>query len=159
MPPLQRAPLTHMFLGQVLGGAGPAIAAVPLTVVWVGGSFVTLLTGISAGKVGPVGAAQRVGYVFFMSVAQVRVCSRCLLLLQGPSLPATRLNPHMAQAARGGFLCSGKAAGTAFMWLWSYPRLLRLQLSPSVSTWSGSSQLCLSCCRWWAACPGSGSRS
>lgn len=57
---------------QVLGGAGPAIAAVPLTVVWVGGSFVSLLTGIGAGKVGPLDAAQRVGYVFFMSVAQVR---------------------------------------------------------------------------------------
>ena len=55
----------------MLGGAGPAIAAVPLTVVWVGGSFVSLLTGIGAGKVGPVDAAQRVGYVFFMSVAQV----------------------------------------------------------------------------------------
>lgn len=62
---------------QVLGGAGPAIAAVPLTVVWVGGSFVSLLTGIGAGKVGPIDAAQRVGYVFFMSVAQV--CSFFLL--------------------------------------------------------------------------------
>lgn len=56
---------------QVLGGAGPAIAAVPLTVVWAGGSFVTLASGLGAGKVGPIGAVQRVGYVFFMSVAQV----------------------------------------------------------------------------------------
>ncbi|BDA48868.1 probable vacuolar protein sorting-associated protein 13A at C-terminar half [Coccomyxa sp. Obi] len=56
---------------KVLGGAGPAIAAVPLTVVWAGGSFVTLATGLGAGKVGPVGAVQRVGYVFFMSIAQV----------------------------------------------------------------------------------------
>jgi len=68
----------------VLGGAGPAIAAVPLTVVWVGGSFVTLLTGISLGKVGPVDAAQRVGYVFFMSVAQV---------IQPPCLFHTPLSP------------------------------------------------------------------
>lgn len=45
----------------------------PLTVVWVGGSFITLLTGISSGKVGPIGAAQRIGYVFFMSVAQVPI--------------------------------------------------------------------------------------
>ena len=57
----------------MLGGAGPAIAAVPLTVVWAGGSFVTLATGLGAGKVGPVGAVQRVGYVFFMSIAQVRL--------------------------------------------------------------------------------------
>lgn len=64
-------------LEQVLGGAGPAIAAVPLTVVWAGGSFVTLATGLGAGKVGPVGAVQRVGYVFFMSIAQV--CDRLLL--------------------------------------------------------------------------------
>lgn len=67
--------LSQQFWLQVLGGAGPAIAAVPLTVVWVGGSFVSLLTGIGAGKVGPVDAAQRVGYVFFMSVAQVSVAS------------------------------------------------------------------------------------
>lgn len=59
---------------QVLGGAGPAIAAVPLTVVWAGGSFVTLATGLGAGKVGPIGAVQRVGYVFFMSIAQVWGC-------------------------------------------------------------------------------------
>lgn len=55
---------------QVLGGAGPAIAAVPLTVVWAGGSFLTLATGLGAGKVGPIGAMQRVGYVCFMSIAQ-----------------------------------------------------------------------------------------
>ena len=59
----------------MLGGAGPAIAAVPLTVVWVGGSFVSLLGGIGQGKVGPRGAAQRIGYVFFMSVAQVCIPS------------------------------------------------------------------------------------
>jgi hypothetical protein len=63
--------LGFVFVEKVLGGAGPAIAAVPLTVVWAGGSFVTLATGLGAGKVGPVGAVQRVGYVFFMSVAQV----------------------------------------------------------------------------------------
>ena len=57
---------------QVLGGAGPAIAAVPLTVVWAGGSVVTLATGLGAGRVGPVGAVQRVGFVFFMSIAQAR---------------------------------------------------------------------------------------
>ena len=74
---------------QVLGGAGPAIAAVPLTVVWVGGSFVTLLTGISAGKVGPVGAAQRIGYVFFMSVAQVSYLPfYAILLTHAPHQPA-----------------------------------------------------------------------
>jgi hypothetical protein len=60
---------------QVLGGAGPAIAAVPLTVVWAGGAFYTLASGLGAGKVGPRGAVQRVGYTFFMAIADVCVLS------------------------------------------------------------------------------------
>ena len=60
---------------QVLGGAGPAIAAVPLTVVWAGGAFYTLASGLGAGKVGPRGAVQRVGYTFFMAIADVRPSS------------------------------------------------------------------------------------
>ncbi len=56
---------------QVLGGAGPAIAAVPLTVVWAGGSAVTLLSSLGTGKVGPVGAVQRVGFTVSMAFAQV----------------------------------------------------------------------------------------
>ncbi len=56
---------------QVLGGAGPAIAAVPLTVVWAGGSFVTLATGLTRGQVGPLAAVGRVGFVLFMSIGQV----------------------------------------------------------------------------------------
>lgn len=56
---------------QVLGGAGPAIAAVPLTAIWAGTSVVTLLASIGSGKVGPVGAGQRVGFVIFMSLAGV----------------------------------------------------------------------------------------
>lgn len=36
---------------KVLGGAGPAIAAVPLTVVWVGASAITLIRSIYGGKV------------------------------------------------------------------------------------------------------------
>lgn len=60
---------------QVLGGAGPAIAAVPLTVVWAGGSAVTLLSSLGQGKVGPFGAVQRVGFTLSMAFAQVT----CLL--------------------------------------------------------------------------------
>ena len=63
---------------QVLGGAGPAIAAVPLTVVWAGGAFYTLASGLGAGKVGPRGAVQRVGYTFFMAIADVRTPPRLM---------------------------------------------------------------------------------
>ena len=44
----------------------------PLTVVWAGGAFYTLASGLGAGKVGPRGAVQRVGYTFFMAIADVR---------------------------------------------------------------------------------------
>ena len=63
---------------QVLGGAGPAIAAVPLTVVWAGGAFYSLASGLGAGKVGPRGAVQRVGYTFFMAIADVRTLLSCV---------------------------------------------------------------------------------
>ena len=56
---------------QVLGGAGPAIAAVPLTVVWAGTSAVSLLNNIRTRQVGPVGAVQRVGFVLFTGVGQI----------------------------------------------------------------------------------------
>ena len=55
----------------MLGGAGPAIAAVPLTVVWAGTSAVSLLNNIRTRQVGPVGAVQRVGFVVFTGVGQI----------------------------------------------------------------------------------------
>ena len=56
---------------QVLGGAGPAIAAVPLTVVWAGTSALSLLNNIRTRQVGPVGAVQRVGFVLFTGIGQI----------------------------------------------------------------------------------------
>ena len=60
----------------MLGGAGPAIAAVPLVVVWAGGSTINLLQGISRGQVGALGSASRIGFVAGMSVSQVRPTAR-----------------------------------------------------------------------------------
>ena len=57
---------------QVLGGAGPAIAAVPLVVVWAGGSTITLIRSVARGKVGALGSASRVGFVVTMSIGQVK---------------------------------------------------------------------------------------
>ena len=56
---------------QVLGGAGPAITAVPLTVVWAGTSALSLLNSIRTRQVGPVGAFQRVGFVLFTGMGQI----------------------------------------------------------------------------------------
>lgn len=55
----------------MLGGAGPAIAAVPLVVVWAGGSTITLIRSVARGKVGALGSASRVGFVVTMSIGQV----------------------------------------------------------------------------------------
>ena len=67
--------LTVLAVLQVRGGAGPAIAAVPLVVVWAGGSTINLVQGISRGQVGALGSASRIGFVLGMSIAQVR-CHR-----------------------------------------------------------------------------------
>lgn len=56
----------------MLGGAGPAIAAVPLTAIWVGGSVVTVATSLATAQLGPVAATQRVGYVALASLSQAR---------------------------------------------------------------------------------------
>ena len=51
---------------KVLGGAGPAVASVPLTVLWASGSVFTLVREVSMGKTGPLGAAQQAFYVPLM---------------------------------------------------------------------------------------------
>lgn len=56
---------------QVLAGAGPAVAAVPLVVVWAGGSAFNLVQGIARRQVGVRGTASRVGFVGGQTVAQV----------------------------------------------------------------------------------------
>ena len=56
---------------KVLGGAGPAVASVPLTMVWAGGSVVSLLRNVSTGSTGPVAAAQQVAYVPFMAMSMI----------------------------------------------------------------------------------------
>ena len=57
---------------QVLGGAGPAIAAVPLTAIWAGGSVVTVAASLATAQLGPLAATQRVGYVALASLSQAR---------------------------------------------------------------------------------------
>lgn len=56
---------------QVLAGAGPAVAAVPLVVVWAGGSAFNLVQGIARRQVGVRGTVSRVGFVGGQTVAQV----------------------------------------------------------------------------------------
>ncbi len=45
----------------MLGGAGPAVASVPLTVLWASGSAFTLVRSIAGGGTGPLVAMQQVG--------------------------------------------------------------------------------------------------
>jgi len=54
---------------KVLGGAGPAVASVPLTVLWASGSTVVLLHEVTMGKAGPLGVVQQLFYVPFMTIS------------------------------------------------------------------------------------------
>lgn len=56
---------------KVLGGAGPAIASVPLAVLWASGSAVVLLHEVSMGRAGPLGIAQQFVYVPIMTVSML----------------------------------------------------------------------------------------
>lgn len=52
---------------KVLGGAGPAVASVPLTVLWASGSAFALVKDLSSGQTGPLAAVQQTLYVPIMS--------------------------------------------------------------------------------------------
>lgn len=54
---------------KVLGGSGPAVASVPLAVLWAGGSAVVLLHEVSLGKAGPLGIAQQFIYLPIMTIS------------------------------------------------------------------------------------------
>ena len=54
---------------KVLGGSGPAVASVPLAVLWAGGSAVVLVHEAALGKAGPVGVAKQVFYLPIMTVS------------------------------------------------------------------------------------------
>ena len=52
---------------KVLGGAGPAVASVPLTVIWASGSALVLLKDMSTGNAGLVGTLQQAAYIPLMT--------------------------------------------------------------------------------------------
>lgn len=54
---------------KVLGGSGPAVASVPLAVLWAGGSAVVLVHEAALGKAGPIGVVRQVIYVPIMTVS------------------------------------------------------------------------------------------
>lgn len=87
--------------GQVLAGAGPAVAAVPLVVVWAGGSAVNLVQGIARRQVGPRGTASRIGFVAGQSIAQVRARLPSLPLPPHLRLPCTLAPPPPSSTSNG----------------------------------------------------------
>ncbi len=54
---------------KVLGGAGPAVASVPLAVLWASGSALMLVREVSTGNAGFVGALQQSIYIPMMSMS------------------------------------------------------------------------------------------
>ena len=61
----------------MLGGAGPAVAAVPLSMLWGLGNIYSLLHSIYSGTTGPIAAAQQVVYVPLMAFALVSRVALC----------------------------------------------------------------------------------
>ena len=54
---------------KVLGGSGPAVASVPLAVLWAGGSAIVLVHEAALGKAGPIGVVRQVFYLPVMTVS------------------------------------------------------------------------------------------
>ena len=67
---------------KILGGSGPAIIAAPLSVVYACSSAFTIGQEITAGKLGPVVAAQQLGFVAFSAMSQaIGAFSKTLILI------------------------------------------------------------------------------
>lgn len=62
-------------LRKVLGGAGPAIAAIPASVLWAGISLVDLTRDVASNRVRAASVMPRLGFVAFTSMGQVRLLS------------------------------------------------------------------------------------
>lgn len=68
---------------KVLGGAGPAIAAVPASILWAGISLVDLFRDVATKRTHPAKLLPRVGFYGFTATGQVRVqCGRSRVLVQ-----------------------------------------------------------------------------
>jgi len=77
---------------KVLGGAGPAVASVPLTVLWASGSTYVLLKQVTTGKASVVGTAQQVFYVPFMTFSMFVSAFSRMLAAGMAVIPPERLN-------------------------------------------------------------------
>ncbi len=75
---------------KVCSGVGPAVAALPLTVVWAGGSAVELVRHVGAGRLGPLGVAQQAGFILVMGMSQVMSGFSRLLALGLTMVPPAR---------------------------------------------------------------------
>lgn len=85
---------------KVLGGAGPAMASVPLTVLWAGGSAYHLLKSITQGNTGPVVALQQVFYVPLMTMSMLVSGFSRMLAASLAAIPPYRLNSDEATVQR-----------------------------------------------------------
>jgi hypothetical protein len=86
---------------KVLGGAGPAVASVPLTVLWAGGSAISLLKQVTSGNAGPVVAVQQLFYVPLMTMSMVSVTGWGEIVRLQAGVGASWVSWLM----RGGVLC------------------------------------------------------
>jgi hypothetical protein len=56
---------------KVLGGTGPAIAQIPLTVLWAGGTVFDLTVDLASRRAGALSALPRMGFITFTASAQL----------------------------------------------------------------------------------------
>lgn len=56
---------------QVLGGAGPAIAAIPASILWAGFSLVDLTSDVASQRLNALQLLPRMGYVAFTAMGQI----------------------------------------------------------------------------------------
>ncbi|KAL6785838.1 hypothetical protein ACKKBG_A00370 [Auxenochlorella protothecoides x Auxenochlorella symbiontica] len=85
---------------KVLSGAGPAIASVPLTVIWASGSAFSLLRAISRGATGPGAAAQQFVYVPLMGISMIVSGFSRMLAAVLAALPPARADGDAATVQR-----------------------------------------------------------
>lgn len=99
---------------KILGGTGPAIAQIPLTFVWAGGTVFDLTLDLASRRAGALSAIPRIGFITLTSAAQlIGVASKMSIAFMAV-LPYERTGELSDAAAMARYLVRPANAVEAF---------------------------------------------
>lgn len=99
---------------KILGGTGPAIAQIPLTFVWAGGTVFDLTLDLASRRAGALSAIPRMGFITLMSASQLIGVASKMAIAFLAVLPYERTGDLSDAAAMARYLVRPANAVEAF---------------------------------------------